>query len=130
MELRGIKKRDYFLTALGLGQNGSCLGTKLQVSASPCLFQRLRAVEGDLFKDPIPAGHDVVLIANVTHLLSAERNLVFASAHPSVRARRGAPATCGLLDGRDPHPACVCGVGFKRQFIAQVTEPQAFVNAS
>ena len=32
-------------------------------------------MEGDFFKDPIPAGHDVVLIANVVHLISPERNL-------------------------------------------------------
>jgi hypothetical protein len=38
--------------------------------------RQVKVVEGDLFKDPIPAGHDVVLIANVMHLLSAERNLV------------------------------------------------------
>ena len=38
--------------------------------------RQVKIIEGDLFKDPIPAGHDVVLIANVVHLLSAERNLV------------------------------------------------------
>ena len=44
--------------------------------ASDSATRQVKVVEGDLFKDPIPAGHDVVLIANVMHLLSAERNLV------------------------------------------------------
>jgi hypothetical protein len=31
-------------------------------------------IEGDIFTNPIPTGHDVVLIANVVHLFSAEHN--------------------------------------------------------
>jgi SAM-dependent methyltransferase len=37
--------------------------------------QRAQVVAGDFFKDPIPSGHDVVLIANVIHLFSAAHNL-------------------------------------------------------
>lgn len=37
--------------------------------------QQVKVVEGDFFEDPIPAGHDVVLIANVVHLISPERTL-------------------------------------------------------
>jgi SAM-dependent methyltransferase len=36
--------------------------------------QRAEVVPGDFFNDPIPDGHDVVLIANVIHLLSPGRN--------------------------------------------------------
>jgi SAM-dependent methyltransferase len=36
--------------------------------------QRAQVVAGDFFKDPIPSGHDVVLIANVIHLFSAAHN--------------------------------------------------------
>ena len=43
--------------------------------ASDSATQQVKVVEGDFFKDPIPAGHDVVLIANVVHLISPERNL-------------------------------------------------------
>jgi hypothetical protein len=32
-------------------------------------------VAGDFFTDPIPGGHDAVLIANVIHLFSPARNL-------------------------------------------------------
>jgi SAM-dependent methyltransferase len=37
--------------------------------------KRAEAVEGDFFVDPIPDGHDAVLVANVIHLFSPERNL-------------------------------------------------------
>ena len=43
--------------------------------ASDPVGQRVTVVEGDFFTEPIPPGHDVVLIANVVHLCSAERNL-------------------------------------------------------
>jgi SAM-dependent methyltransferase len=43
--------------------------------ASDPATQQVKVVEGDFFKDPIPAGHDVVLIANVVHLISPERTL-------------------------------------------------------
>jgi hypothetical protein len=36
---------------------------------------RVRIVAGDLFTDPIPEGHDVVLLANVVHLLAPEQSL-------------------------------------------------------
>jgi hypothetical protein len=32
-------------------------------------------VEGDFFQDPIPPGHDAILLANVVHLFSPEHNL-------------------------------------------------------
>ncbi len=37
--------------------------------------QQAEVVAGDFFEDPIPGGHDVILIANVVHLISVERNL-------------------------------------------------------
>lgn len=35
---------------------------------------RIEVVEGDFLRDPIPAGHDVVIMANVVHTLSPELN--------------------------------------------------------
>lgn len=35
---------------------------------------RIDVIAGDFFHDPIPAGHDVVLLANVVHLFSPEHN--------------------------------------------------------
>lgn len=36
--------------------------------------QRIEVVAGDFFKDPIPAGHDAMLLANLVHLFLPERN--------------------------------------------------------
>jgi SAM-dependent methyltransferase len=35
---------------------------------------RVKVVVGDLFKDPIPAGHDAAIVANVLHLFFPEQN--------------------------------------------------------
>ncbi|PYX67158.1 MAG: polyketide synthase [Acidobacteria bacterium] len=37
--------------------------------------QRIEIVEGDFLKDPLPKGHDVVLLAHVIHALVSESNL-------------------------------------------------------
>jgi len=42
--------------------------------ASDPAGQQVQVVAGDCFTDPLPADHDVVLIANVVHLFSADRN--------------------------------------------------------
>lgn len=34
----------------------------------------VRVVAGDLFADPLPAGHDLILLANLAHLFAPERN--------------------------------------------------------
>ncbi len=36
---------------------------------------KIEVVEGDFLKDPIPGGHDAVIIANVVHVLSPQNNL-------------------------------------------------------
>lgn len=73
-----------WLTAI-LRQYGSLEGTLFELPnaaaiarehlASDPATQQVEVVGGDFFEDPIPAGHDVVLIANVVHLISAERTL-------------------------------------------------------
>ena len=40
------------------------------------LEESVEIVTGDFFHDPIPAGHDVVLLANILHNFSPEHNLV------------------------------------------------------
>ena len=32
-------------------------------------------VEGDFFKDPLPDGHDAVIVANTVHVLSEAHNV-------------------------------------------------------
>ncbi len=68
-----------------------------QLASDPATRQ-VKVVEGDLFKDPIPAGHDVVLIANVMHLLSAERNLVLLPENADVLGRALPRMRSVLLD--------------------------------
>jgi hypothetical protein len=36
---------------------------------------RIDIVEGDVFKDPIPDGHDVLIVANVVHVFSTAHNV-------------------------------------------------------
>lgn len=43
--------------------------------SSSALASRIRVVEGDFFKAQIPGDHDAVIVANVLHLFSSERNL-------------------------------------------------------
>lgn len=43
--------------------------------ASTPLGPMIQIVEGDFFTDPLPEGHDVVILANVLHMFSPERNL-------------------------------------------------------
>jgi SAM-dependent methyltransferase len=38
------------------------------------LRERIRVAEGDFFKGPLPTGHDAIIVANVMHLFSPERN--------------------------------------------------------
>jgi SAM-dependent methyltransferase len=49
----------------------------------------VKIVEGDFFKDPIPDGHDVVIVANVVHLFSPEHNLELLR-HTRERVAEGA----------------------------------------
>jgi ubiquinone/menaquinone biosynthesis C-methylase UbiE len=44
-----------------------------RLAGSP-VATRLRIIEGDFFTDPLPADHDVILIANVFHNFLPERN--------------------------------------------------------
>src|SRR5260370_15561607 len=45
-----------------------------RIAATP-LEEWMQVVEGDFFTDPIPDGHDAILLANVIHLFSPEHNL-------------------------------------------------------
>jgi SAM-dependent methyltransferase len=53
---------------------GACAVARQRLANEP-ERSRIDVVEGDVFKDPLPGGHDVVLIANVVHVFSAARNI-------------------------------------------------------
>jgi SAM-dependent methyltransferase len=59
------------------------------------IANRITIVEGDFFTDPIPRDNDVIIIANVMHLLSSEHNLVLLR---RVRQELRNPATLLLVD--------------------------------
>ena len=60
--------------------------------ATTPLAQDLRIVEGDFFQDPIPPDHDAIIIANVWHNYSPERNVDLLH-----RVRRSVAAETRLL---------------------------------
>jgi ubiquinone/menaquinone biosynthesis C-methylase UbiE len=53
---------------------GACAVARQRLSAEP-EGTRIDIVEGDMFKTPLPANHDVLLVANTVHVLSAPHNL-------------------------------------------------------
>jgi O-methyltransferase/methyltransferase family protein len=53
---------------------------------------RIEVVSADFFTEPIPAGHDVVILANVVHVLSPQRNRALLR-----RMREGVVAGARLL---------------------------------
>jgi SAM-dependent methyltransferase len=73
-----------FLVAV-LSEHGGLEGTLFELPAAAAIMRerlvgspladRIQVVEGDFFKAPIPGGHDAVIVANVIHLFSPERNL-------------------------------------------------------
>jgi hypothetical protein len=75
---------DSFLIAV-LSEHGGLEGTLFELPAAAAIMRerlvgsslagRIRVVEGDFFKAPIAIGHDAVIVANVIHLFSPERNL-------------------------------------------------------
>lgn len=62
-----------------------------QLESDPATRQ-VAVVAGDFFTDPLPEGHDAVLIANVVHLFSPEHNVDLLR-----RARAAVPAGARLL---------------------------------
>lgn len=53
---------------------GACEAARRRL-AGETVAARIDVVEGDLVSDPLPSGHDVLLVANTVHVLSATHNL-------------------------------------------------------
>lgn len=60
--------------------------------ASQGLSDSIAVVEGDCLENPLPKGHDAILLANVAHLLSPSRNVELLR-----RLRAASPAGARLL---------------------------------
>lgn len=84
------------LLAAVLAKNAAMSGTLMELPdaaavartflpSKPGLNGRAEIIAGDFLKDPIPPGHDVVLVANVVHCLSPESNIdLFARTRAAV----------------------------------------------
>ena len=53
---------------------GACAVARQKLATEP-VRSRIEVVEGDLFKDPLPDGHDALIVANTVHVLSAAHNV-------------------------------------------------------
>lgn len=53
---------------------GACAVARQRLAREP-ERSRIEVVEGDLFKDALPDGHDALIVANTVHVLSAAHNM-------------------------------------------------------
>jgi len=53
---------------------GACAVARQRLATEP-EGGRIAVVEGDFFQDPLPSGHDVLILANTVHVLSVAHNL-------------------------------------------------------
>lgn len=53
---------------------GACSAARKRIADTP-ERPRINIVAGDFFKDPLPEGHDVLVVANTAHVLSAAHNV-------------------------------------------------------
>jgi ubiquinone/menaquinone biosynthesis C-methylase UbiE len=73
---------------------GPCAVARRKLENLP-VGKNIRIVEGDVFEDPLPDGHDLVIVANTAHVFSAEHNVALLK---SIRASVGGSARLLLAD--------------------------------
>src|SRR5262249_43513579 len=69
-----ILRRHPALLATLFELSGTCAVARQRLAREPD-GARVGIVEGDFFKDQLPDGHDVVIVANTIHVLSVAHNL-------------------------------------------------------
>jgi hypothetical protein len=86
---------------------------------------RIEVVEGDIFKDPLPDGHDVLILANTIHVLSAAHNVELLG---KMRAAVSAGARLLLADlWTDPtHTQPAAAALMSGEFLVLSGEGQAY----
>jgi SAM-dependent methyltransferase len=67
---------------------GACAVARQRLAGVP-EGPRVTVVEGDFFKDPLPGGHDALIVANTVHVLSEAHNLALLK-HMRAHASPGA----------------------------------------
>jgi O-methyltransferase domain/Dimerisation domain len=77
---------------------GTCAVARRRLAREP-QGARIEVTEGDLLKDPLPNGHDVVIAANIVHALSEVHNLdLLRNVRTHVTAARGyCSSICGWM---------------------------------
>jgi O-methyltransferase domain len=92
---------------------GACAVARQKLASEP-EGRRIDIVEGDIFKDPLPDGHDVLIVANTIHIFSAAHNIelmqkVRAHVQPGARlllvdlwtdSSRAHPLVAALMSGQ------------------------------
>jgi SAM-dependent methyltransferase len=103
---------------------GACAVARRRLSTEP-EGSRIDIVEGDVFKDPLPGDHDVLLIANTVHVLSAVHNLELLR---KVRDRVQGGARLLLVDlWTDPtHSEPAVAAIMSGEFLVMAGEGQAY----
>ena len=89
--LLAILKRFDKLRCTLYDQPAVTAATRRRFAQTPYM-SRVQIVEGDFFKDPIPKGHDAILIANIIHCFPADRALELLN-----RVRSAASVAARLL---------------------------------
>ena len=92
--LVAVLKKHPALQATLFELPGPCAVARLKLQNLP-EGERIEVVEGDVFKDPLPDGHDVVIVANAVHVFSADHNIGLMKA---IRASVAAGARLLLAD--------------------------------
>jgi SAM-dependent methyltransferase len=72
--LLAILKHHKNLTGTLFELPGACAVARQRLAKTP-EASRINIIEGDFFKDPLPDGHDVLVVANTVHILSAAHNI-------------------------------------------------------
>jgi hypothetical protein len=72
--LLAVLRRHPALTGTLFELPGACAVARVRL-AREAEGARITIVEGDLSRDPLPTGHDVLIVANAVHVLSAAHNI-------------------------------------------------------
>jgi hypothetical protein len=67
---------------------GACAVARQRLASEP-EGARVNVLEGNFFTDPLPHGHDVLIVANTVHVLSVAHNLDLLKAMRASRLTRG-----------------------------------------
>jgi O-methyltransferase domain len=106
---------------------GACAVARQRLVGEP-EGARISVIEGDLFKDPLPSGHDAMILANTVHVLSAAHNIELLG---NMRSRVEVDARLLLVDvwmdeSRSIPPAAPLVSG---EFLVISGEGQAYAEA-